>query len=210
MPDGSWLASSNCFVGRMCSFWGSPAAGFRWPRRLPARSWQNWTWWSPERLAAPLQPELTLGAVTADGARFTNLALVRDLKLSAWLLRVLADEQRAEARWSEPRLRGRRLGPRLLGRTVIVVDDGLATGATMRAALRSVHRGGPARVVAAAPVVAKPTAQVLRAQGSEVVCILEPDPFFAVGLYYEHFEPVSNDAVRQLLAEGTRSVRSEA
>jgi len=93
---------------------------------------------------------------------------------------------------------------------VIVVDDGLATGATMRAALRSVHRGGPARVVAAAAVVAKPTAQGLRAQGSELVCILEPDPFFAVGLYYEHFEPVSNDAVRQLLAKETRSVRSEA
>jgi putative phosphoribosyl transferase len=123
------------------------------------------------KIGAPLQPELAVGAVTADGARITNLALVRDLKLSAWLMRLLADEQRAEARRSEPRLRGRRPGPRLLGRTVIVVDDGLATGATMRAALRSVHRGGPARVVAAAPVVAKPAAQVLRAEGSQVVSL---------------------------------------
>ncbi len=152
------------------------------------------------KIGVPFQPELALGAVTADGSRFTNLALVRDLKLSTRLLRVLADEQRAAARLSEERLRGHRPPPRITGRTEIVVDDGLATGATMRAALRSVHRGGPSRVVVAAPVVARPTAQALRGEAAEVVCILEPDPFFAVGLYYEHFEPVSDDAVCQLLA----------
>ncbi len=162
------------------------------------------------KIGVPFQPELALGAVTADGDRFTNLALLRELKLSTWLLRVLADEQRAEARLSEERLRGHRRPPRITGRTVIVVDDGLATGATMRAALRSVHRGGPSRVVAAAPVVARPTAQALRGEAVEVVCILEPNQFFAVGLYYEHFEPVSDDAVRELLAEGIRSVRVDA
>jgi len=162
------------------------------------------------KIGVPFQPELALGAVTADGDRFTNLALVRELKLSTWLLRVLADEQRAEARLSEERLRGQRRPPRITGRTVIVVDDGLATGATMRAALRSVHRGSPSRVVAAAPVVARPTAQALRAEAVEVVCILEPNQFFAVGLYYEHFEPVSDDAVRELLAERIRSVRVDA
>ena len=162
------------------------------------------------KIGVPFQPELALGAVTADGDRFTNLALLRELKLSTWLLRVLADEQRAEARLSEERLRGHRRPPRITGRTVIVVDDGLATGATMRAALRSVHRGGPSRVVGAAPVVARPTAQALRGEAVEVVCILEPSRFFAVGLYYEHFEPVSDDAVRELLAEGIRSVRVDA
>lgn len=161
------------------------------------------------KIGWPLQPELALGAVTADGARFTNLALVRDLQLPARLLRVLGDEQRAEARRGEQRLRGQRPGPRLLGRTVIVVDDGLATGATMRAALRSVHKGGPTRVVAAAPVVPRSTAQVLRTEKCEVACIVEPDSFFAVGLYYAHFEPVSDDEVRQLLADGSRFIRAE-
>ena len=113
------------------------------------------------KIGVPFQPELALGAVTADGDRFTNLALLRELKLSTWLLRVLADEQRAEARLSEERLRGHRPPPRITGRTEIVVDDGLATGATMRAALRSVDRGGPSRVVVAAPVVARSTAQAL-------------------------------------------------
>ena len=162
------------------------------------------------KIGAPGQPELALGAVTADGARFVNVALVRDLDLSTWLVRLLADEQRAEARVRERRLRGARPPPRIADRTVIVVDDGLATGATMRAALRSVHRGGPSRVIAAAPVVAGPTAQALRRQAAGVVSILEPDSFFAVGLYYEHFEPVSDDAVRQLLAEWNQSVCAEA
>jgi len=161
------------------------------------------------KIGVPIQPELALGAVTADGSRFTNLALVRYLKLSTRLLRVLADEQRAQARLSEQRLRGHRSPPRIAGRTVIVVDDGVATGATMRAALRSVHRGGPSRVVAAAPVVARPTAHALRGEAVEVVCVLEPDSFFAVGLYYEQFEPISDDAVRQLLAEAVRSVRAD-
>jgi putative phosphoribosyl transferase len=161
------------------------------------------------KIGVPLQPELALGAVTADGSRFTNLALVRELKLSTWLLRLLADEQRAEARRNVERLRGHRPPPRITGRTVIVVDDGLATGATMRAALRSVQRSGPSRVVAAAPVAAWSTARALRGE-AEVVCLLEPDPFFAVGRYYQDFQPVSDDAVRQLLAEGIRSVRVDA
>jgi putative phosphoribosyl transferase len=114
------------------------------------------------KVGVPIEPELALGAVTADGPRFMNQALARETGVSRWMFRVLADEQRAEARRREQRLRGRRPAPHLAGRTVILVDDGLATGATMRAAIRSVRQAGPARLVIAVPVAAQPTCEALR------------------------------------------------
>src|SRR5712691_5104041 len=116
-------------------------------------------WRRSRRLGLSAAP---LGAVTADGAQFMNQALARELGVSRWMFRVLADEQRAEARHSEQRLRGRRPAPHLAGRTVILVDDGLATGATMRAAIRSVRQAGPARLVVAVPVAAQPTSEAPR------------------------------------------------
>ena len=156
------------------------------------------------KVGVPMQPELALGAVTADGAIFTNPALVRELGVSRWLLRVLADEQRAEARRCEQRLRGRRPASRLVGRTIILVDDGLATGATMRAAIRSVRKAGPARLVVAVPVAAPSTCETLRAETDELICLLAPDPFFAVGVHYADFRPIDDDEVERLLAEGAR------
>src|SRR5712691_2611001 len=114
------------------------------------------------KVGVPILPELALGAVTADGAQFMNQALARELGVSEWMFRVLAIEQCAEARRCEQRLRGRRPAPHLAGRTVILVDDGLATGATMRAAIRSVRRAGPARLVVAVPVAAQPTSEAPR------------------------------------------------
>jgi putative phosphoribosyl transferase len=156
------------------------------------------------KIGAPLQPELALGAVTADGALFTNSAVVRELGVSRWLFRVLADEQRAEARCYEQRLRGLRPAPRLAGRTVILVDDGLATGATMRAAIRSIRKAGPARLVVAVPVAAPSTCETLRAETDQLIYLLAPDPFFAVGVYYADFRPIDDAEVRRLLAEGAR------
>jgi predicted phosphoribosyltransferase len=162
------------------------------------------------KIGVPFQPELALGAVTADGSRFTNLALVRDLKLSTRLLRVLADEQRAAARLSEERLRGHRPPPRITGRTVIVVDDGFcdrghdASGTPIGVPRRSVSRRGgrPGRRSANGP----------GATGGGGRGGLHPGtrPVLRRGLYYEHFEPVSDDAVCQLLAEGIRSVQVDA
>jgi putative phosphoribosyl transferase len=154
------------------------------------------------KVGAPMQPELALGAVTASGARFTNTVLVRAVGVSPQLFRILADEQRSEARRVEHRLREGRPAARLVGRTVILVDDGLATGATMRAAIRSVRRAGPARLVVAVPVGAPATSESLRSQVDEVICLLAPDPFFAVGVYFEDFTPIDDKAVQRLLAEG--------
>jgi putative phosphoribosyl transferase len=156
------------------------------------------------KVGAPIQPELALGAVTADGARFLNPALARELGVSTWLFRVLADEQRAEARRWEERLRGQRPASRLAGRTLILVDDGLATGATMLAAIRSVRRGDPSRLVVAVPVAPWPTCEALRTKVDELICLLAPEPFFAVGVYYVDFHPIDDEEVNRLLAEGAR------
>jgi predicted phosphoribosyltransferase len=156
------------------------------------------------KVGVPIQPELALGAVTADGAQFMNQALARELGVSRWMFRVLADEQRAEARSREQRLRGRRPAPQMAGRTVILVDDGLATGATMRAAIRSVRQAGPARLVVAVPVAAQPTCEALRAEADELICLLAPHPFFAVSVHYADFLPIDEDQVQRLLAEGAR------
>jgi len=156
------------------------------------------------KVGAPMQPELALGAVTADGARFLNPALARELGVSFWTFRVLADEQRAEARRCEERFRGQRPARRLAGRTVILVDDGLATGATMLAAIRSLRRGDPAHLMVAVPVAPQPTCEALRNRVDELICLLTPDPFFAVGVYYVDFRPIADEEVKRLLAERAR------
>jgi putative phosphoribosyl transferase len=142
--------------------------------------------------------------VTADGARFLNPALARELGVSPWVFRVLADEQRAEARRCEKRLRGQSPARRLAGRAVILVDDGLATGATILAAIRSVRRGDPARLVVAVPVAPRPTCEALRTKIDELICLLAPDPFFAVGVHYVDFQLIDDEEVQRLLAEGAR------
>src|SRR5207237_6731357 len=91
--------------------------------------------------------------------------------------------------------------PEVSGRTVILVDDGLATGSTMKAAAEAVRRQGPAGVVVAVPVASAQTCEELRAQVDEVVCAATPEPFYAVGLWYEDFAPTSDDEVRYLLSQ---------
>lgn len=152
------------------------------------------------KLGAPYQPELALGAVTADGGRFLNAEIVSELEVSdAHLARVTAAEM-AEAQRRQQRFRGPRPAPRVAGRVVLLVDDGLATGATMRAAVRAVRAQGPARLVVAVPVGSHQACAALRAEADAVVSLYEPEPFLAVGLYYEHFAPTEDHEVRRLLA----------
>jgi predicted phosphoribosyltransferase len=112
---------------------------------------------------------------------------------------VAADEARELAR-QEQAFRGDRPPPDVGGRTVVLVDDGLATGATMRAAVAAVRKLGPARVVVAVPVGAAETCREFAADADEVVCATEPEPFLAVGYWYEDFSQTTDDEVRDLLA----------
>lgn len=159
------------------------------------------------KLGSPGAPELAIGAVTADGERFLNESVIRDLGVSEPYIAAVTKIQAGEARRIETRLRGERAAPHIRGRTVILVDDGLATGATMRAAVRSVRRQHPARVVVAVPVGTREACAALRAEADEVVCLHEPTYFGAVGMWYGGFPQLDDDKVRQLLAERGAPVR---
>jgi predicted phosphoribosyltransferase len=106
-----------------------------------------------------------------------------------------------EARRREERFRDGRPPATIRGRTVLVVDDGLATGATMRASVRALRRKSPARLVVAVPVGSEDACQALRAEADEVVCPWIPEDFGAVGFFYENFEPTEDDEVRGILRE---------
>lgn len=156
------------------------------------------------KLGAPRHEELAIGAVTADGGRFLNDDVIRALGVTDEYLSRVTEEQMREARSREQRFRGGRAPAPLAGRTVILVDDGLATGATMRAAVRAVRARAPARLVVAVPVGAASTCTTLAGESDEVVCPSRPEPFVAIGLHYFDFEQVSDDEVVALLRAGAR------
>jgi putative phosphoribosyl transferase len=151
------------------------------------------------KLGAPHQPELAIGAVTADGGRYLNDVRVTEADVTDEYLESVTVAEMAEARRREERFRGQRAAPRIAGRTVIVVDDGLATGATLRAALRSLRKRGPARLIVAIPVGPPSTCDALRTEADEVIALCEPEPFLAVGLYYQDFRATSEREIERLL-----------
>ena len=151
------------------------------------------------KLGAPGHPEFALGAI-APGAVYVDRSIVRQLGvLPAYLEQVTAAEARELAR-RELAYRGGRPPLDVTGRLVILVDDGLATGATIRAALASLRQRGPARVVLAAPVGAPETITRLRDLADEIVCLETPPDFRAVSLAYDDFDPTSDAEVMRCLA----------
>jgi predicted phosphoribosyltransferase len=162
------------------------------------------------KLGAPGSPELALGAVTADGGRFLNDDIIRMLGVSQEYLESVTAIQMAEAKRREEWLRNLRPPVPLSGRVAILVDDGLATGATMRAAVRSVRRHRPAKLIVAAPVGSRDACATLREEADEVVCPYQPEPFGAVGFFYEHFDPVEDKEVQALLDEAHAASSSES
>jgi predicted phosphoribosyltransferase len=133
------------------------------------------------KLGAPGYPELAIGAVTANGGQFLNDDVIRELRVSQQYIENEIAAQMAEARSREIRFRGGRAAPSIAGRTVLVVDDGLATGATMRAAVRSVRKAAPARLVVAVPVGSTQACEALRHEADQLLCLSEPEMFWAVG-----------------------------
>ncbi len=152
------------------------------------------------KLGSPISAELAIGAVTADGVRFLNDDVLRALDVSDAYVDAVTAIQQAEAHRREALFRGPRPAPRVAGRTVIVVDDGLATGATMRAAVRAVRAQEPARLVVAVPVGSREATAALRTEADEVVCLHEPEFFGAVGSYYEDFGQVEDSEVQRLMS----------
>ncbi len=118
--------------------------------------------------------------------------------VAAWELEELARRERV--------YRGDRPPPDVRGKTVILVDDGLATGATMLAAVQALRQQQPARIVVAVPVAAPDTCELLREEVDDIVCAVTPDPFYAVGVWYQDFTQTTDEEVRELLAQSTESV----
>lgn len=165
-----------------------------------------------ERLGAPLDvltvrkvgtpghEELALGAVASGGLVVLNEDLVRRLGLDEQAVAARVEIARRELAARDRRLRGDRPPPDLAGKRVVLVDDGLATGATMRAAVAAVRSAGPARVVVAVPVGPPETVEELAALADEVICPLRPQDFAAVGQWYRDFSETTDAQVAELLA----------
>ena len=154
------------------------------------------------KLGVPGWEELAMGAIASGGTCVMNDEVLQAIGLPGRerLEQVIAAEQE-ELRAREQRYRGGEPFPELHGRTVILVDDGLATGATMRAAARAVRQHAAARIVIAAPVGAPSTCRELSNEADEVVCAATPESFFGVGQLYSDFRQTTDDEVRQLLGQ---------
>jgi putative phosphoribosyl transferase len=152
------------------------------------------------KLGVPGHKELAMGALATGGVRVLNERVVRELGIPDAAIEAVAAEEQRELARRERDYRGDRPAPAVGGRTVILVDDGLATGSTMRAAVAALRRQGPARIVVAVPAAAPATCDQFRAEVDEIVCAVTPEPFYAVGLWYEDFSPTTDDQVRDLLA----------
>jgi predicted phosphoribosyltransferase len=154
------------------------------------------------KLGVPGYEELAMGAVATGGVRVLNDEILRGLGISDHEIDAAAARELQELARRERLYRGDRPPPDIAGRTVILVDDGLATGATMRAAIAAVRQRQPARIVVAVPTASPDTCEALKAEADDVVCAMTPEPFLAVGHWYEDFTQTTDDEVRELLARG--------
>ena len=153
------------------------------------------------KLRSPVSAELAMGAITADGGRFLNETLLRELDVAESYIDHVVAAEVVEAVRRTAQYRGGAPPPSVAGRAVIVVDDGLATGATMIAALRSVGALNPSQLIAAVPVGSDEGCTALRHEADAVICLATPHPFWAVGVEYGDFGPVDDDDVKRLLHE---------
>ena len=153
------------------------------------------------KLGAPGQPEFGIGAVVPSGVRVLNERAVRALGIEEDYLEMISGRELAEAERRLKLFRGDRPYPDLERRTAILVDDGLATGVTARAALLALRRMNPRRLVLAVPVCALQTAELLRPEADDLICLLAPANLEAVGLWYRNFEQTSDEEVVRLLEE---------
>ncbi|MCS7314320.1 MAG: phosphoribosyltransferase [Bryobacterales bacterium] len=159
------------------------------------------------KLGAPGQQELAMGAIASGGVRVLNPAVVEVWGIPSRVIEEVTGQELYELERRERIYRGGRPLMQLEGRTVILVDDGIATGATMRAAVAALRKLNPARIVAAAPTAAPQACELLASEADEVVCDITPDPFYSVSLWYEDFTQHSDEEIRELLERAAREPR---
>jgi predicted phosphoribosyltransferase len=162
------------------------------------------------KLGVPGYEELAMGAIATGGVRVLNDQIVNGLGIPSYVIDAVAAQEQQELARRERLYRGGRPPPEVRGRTVILVDDGLATGATMRAAITALRQLQPARIVVATPTASPETCEELRSEVDEVICAITPEPFLAVGHWYEDFSQTTDDEVRDLVARQQRQHSGDA
>jgi predicted phosphoribosyltransferase len=161
------------------------------------------------KLGVPGHEELAMGAIATGGVRVLNERLIREAGIPASVVEAVAAAEARELARREREYRGDRPPPDVRGKTAILVDDGLATGASMHAAVQALRLLEPRRIVVAVPIAAPETCEALRAEVDEVVCAVTPEPFYAVGLWYQDFSQTSDEEVRELLARAQHPSATE-
>ncbi len=156
------------------------------------------------KIGAPQNPEYAIGALAEGGVEVLSDETARAVGLSRAEVQALIARVASELSERTRRYRGSRAPVELTGRTAILVDDGLATGRSARAALRSLRCRGAARVILAVPVAAPESVEALREEADEIVCVEVPEDLWAVGLWYEDFRPTTDEEVAVLLDEGVK------
>jgi len=156
------------------------------------------------KLGLPGQEELAIGAIASGGVTVLNSEVVDTLRIPDQIIDQIAAKEQRELERREQLYRGDRPPPDVRNKTVILVDDGLATGSTMRAAAAALREQGPDRIVVAVPTAAPETCDEFRDTVDDIVCAITPDPFYAVGLSYEDFSQTTDDEVCDLLARAAQ------
>ena len=152
------------------------------------------------KLGVPGHEELAMGAISTGGVRVINADVVDYLRIPARAVDAVVDTELRELERRERLYRGSRAEPDVSGKTLILVDDGLATGSTMRAAVEALRQQNPARIVIAVPVSAPETCDEYRMGVDEIICAQTPEPFMGVGMWYRDFSQTTDEEVREILA----------
>ena len=152
------------------------------------------------KLGVPGYEELAMGAIASGGVRVINEDVVRQFNIPGEVIEAVAADEQRELERRERAYRDNRPPPDVKGQIAILIDDGLATGSTMRAAATALRKQAPARIVVAVPVSSPEICDEFRSEVDEIVCAVTPEPFRGVGLWYEDFSQTTDDEVRELLA----------
>lgn len=159
------------------------------------------------KLGVPGHPELALGEIASGGIRILNDDILSGRNISEETLERVTTTELRELRRRDRVYRGDRPQPVIRDQTIILIDDGIATGATMRAAIAVLKAQRPQKIIVAIPVAPLDTFQALSAEADQVICLATPNPFYALGFWYENFAQVTDDEVRQLLEQQAHNTR---
>ncbi|QPC83328.1 phosphoribosyltransferase [Phototrophicus methaneseepsis] len=154
------------------------------------------------KLGVPGRDELAMGAVATGGIRVLNSSVIKNLEVTQAQIEAVTAREKEELARREQAYRDDQPPPRIQDRTIILIDDGLATGATMRAAVQALRQQQPSRLVVGVPVASPQTCAELQELVDEIVCAITPDQFNAIGTWYEDFSQLTDDDVRDLMIDG--------